>query len=388
MNISSRYAVRLRWGTLGLALLAAAPAPAADHLDRSRVIAQVPQTTTDRFTFVLSEKGPAPCFDFEIRMTQGRAGLRVVDPAGRERRNMSARQYTGRDCPIVSPKTATPPGSGLANAGLMILVGAVFAVFWRRRSGVSWAWFWAGAGLWLVAVLVKFSIAALFNRPVFQGLKAILPNWAYLAAGTAYGGVLTGITEILFVLIAARIWNPLAATPGRAVAVGVGAGSFEAAMLGLGAAAMVVIGGMEAATPAGTYAVEVTATEAVGEWHLRIHDAPAGPAAPREDASISAWSRALVGPVERTIAILCHVGSRVLVLLAVARRRWALFWAGFLLLSGVDALATFFWISGQVRTMSPWLMEALLAPFGIVSIPVTIACMRRWPGDPGVMPQS
>ena len=85
--------------------------------------------------------------------------------------------------------------------------------------------------------------------------------------------------------------------------------------------------------------------------------------------------------VERVIAILCHIASRALVLLAVARRRWALFWCGFALLSGVDALATYFWITGLVRTMSPWLMETLLVPFALASIPITIWCVREWPEE-------
>jgi uncharacterized membrane protein YhfC len=313
-------------------------------------------------------------------MTQGRAELRIVDPAGRVRQRMSARQYTGRDCPIVSGKAKAHLGSGLTSASLMILVAMACVWFWRRRSGVAWRWFWVGAGLWLVAVLVKFAIAIPFHEPILEGLKASLPHWAYLTTGTIYGGVMTGITEILFVLIAALIWRRMAATADRGVAIGVGAGAFEAALLGLAGAVMVIAGSLREATPAGTYAVEVTTTEAVGEWHLHIHDGPAQPNAPREDASSAFWTKALVGPIERVLTILCHIGSRVLVLLAVARRRWDLFWYGFALLSGVDALATFFWITGKVGTMSPWLMEALLAPFGLVSIPITIWCVRHWPG--------
>jgi hypothetical protein len=77
--------------------------------------------------------------------------------------------------------------------------------------------------------------------------------------------------------------------------------------------------------------------------------------------------------------------ARVLVLLAVARRRWAFFWFGFALLSSVDAIATLFWITGQVR---PWLMEAFFAPFGLVSIPITIWCVRHWPESDSHYPTS
>ena len=379
----ARHAAHVVMWALGVALLAATPAPAIDYLDESRTITDGPQSTTEHFTFTLEEDSPAPRFDLAITMTQGRAELRILDPAGRVRQHMGAQRFTGRDRPIVGGKTKVHLGSGLTSASLMILVAVAFVWFWRRR-GVPWRWFWAGAGLWLAAVAVKFAIAIPLNRVIFQGLKTSLPHWAYLTTGAAYGGIMTGVTEILFVMIAALIWPRMAATADRAVAIGVGAGAFEAILLGLGAAAMAVSGSLSPATPAGTYAVEVTTTEAVGEWHLHIHDGPALSTSSQEKAPFAAWTRALTGPTERLLAILCHVASRVLVLLAVARRRWYLFWCGFALLSGVDALATLFWITGQVGTRSPWLMEALFAPFALVSIPITVGCVRRWPGVPQV----
>jgi uncharacterized membrane protein YhfC len=90
---------------------------------------------------------------------------------------------------------------------------------------------------------------------------------------------------------------------------------------------------------------------------------------------------ALVPAIERLITILCHVAARVLALLAVASRRWVLFWYGFFLLSVVDAVAMYLHLSGQVRTMSPWMMEAMLAPFAVLSIPVTRWCIRHWPAE-------
>jgi len=361
-------------------LLAADLAVATVYLDESRVITNAPQSATERFNFKVDEGTATPCFDLTIRMTQGRAELRIRDPAGRERVRMGAQKFNGKGQSILPAKARGDLGRGLASGALMILVAVAFVWFWRRR-GVPWRWFWVGAGLWLVAVAVKFAIAVPLNPTILQGLKASLPHWAYLTTGTIYGGVMTGITEVLFVLIAALIWRQMAATADRGVAVGVGAGAFEAALLGLGVAAMAVSGSISAAKPAGTYVVEVTTTNAVGEWHLNIHDGAAKPGAARKESASAAWTKALAGPTERVIAILCHIASRALVLLAVARRRWALFWCGFALLSGVDALATYFWITGLVRTMSPWLMETLLVPFALASIPITIWCVREWPEE-------
>jgi uncharacterized membrane protein YhfC len=226
----------------------------------------------------------------------------------------------------------------------MMLVAIASVWFWRNRSGVSWRWFWVGALLWTVAVAVKFGIAIPLNGPLLTGLKSSLPNWGYLTIGTIYGGVMTGITEVLFTFIAALIWPRMAATAPRAVAVGVGAGAFEAALLAIIAAA-------------GTFFTGV---------------------------GTAAWLGALVPAIERVIAILCHVASRVLSLMAVASRRWVLFVYGFLLLSGIDAVAMYLHLSGQLSTLSFWTAEAMIAPFALISIPITRWCIRHWP--PGLQP--
>jgi uncharacterized membrane protein YhfC len=221
---------------------------------------------------------------------------------------------------------------------MLVVIGSVW--FWRRSTDESWGWFWVGAALWTVAVAAKFAIAIPLNEPLLAGLKSF-PRWVYVALGTIYGGALTGLTEILFTFIAALVWPRMAATASRAVAVGVGAGTFEAAILAIGAAAAIL---------------------SIGE-------------------GVASWSVALVPAVERLIAISCHVASRVLVLMAVASRRWIFFWGGFLLLSAVDGVAMYLHVTGKVGTTSPWVMEAMLAPLGFVSIPITIWCIRNWPAE-------
>jgi hypothetical protein len=193
--------------------------------------------------------------------------------------------------------------------------------------------------IWTVAVAVKFGIAIPLNGPLLTGLKLSLPYWAYLSVGTIYGGVMTGITEVLFTFAAALIWPRMAATAPRAVAVGVGAGAFEAALLAIVAAAGTLISGFGATTLLG----------------------------------------ALVPAIERIIAIFCHVASRVLALMSVASRRWVLFWYGFALLSGIDAVAMYLHLSGKVNTLSFWTAEALIAPFALISIPIIRWCISHWP---------
>ena len=88
----------------------------------------------------------------------------------------------------------------------------------------------------------------------------------------------------------------------------------------------------------------------------------------------------LVGPVERVIAILCHTSSRALVLLGVARGRW--FWpfsGGFLIMTAIDAVASYVHLAGLMGQVSVWWIELALAPAALLSIPILVWCIRKWP---------
>ena len=89
-----------------------------------------------------------------------------------------------------------------------------------------------------------------------------------------------------------------------------------------------------------------------------------------------AW---LAGPTERVIAVLGHTSTRMLVLLAVARQRWWLFWCGFTLFAVVDGIAGYVHVAGLVSTISMWWVELALVPVAIISVPIILTCYRRWP---------
>jgi len=238
----------------------------------------------------------------------------------------------------------------------MVLVALGSVLYWKRRSEALLRWFWVGAGIWTVGVGLKVVWALLFNEPILRALESALPRAAYLVGGSLYIGVLTGIFEIGVTLAAVLIWKRLAREPGRAIAVGVGAGAFEALLLGLGVLAGLVVAlsggpGAEQARAALTRLAQVTPL---------------------------LW---LVGPVERVIAILCHTSSRALVLLGVARRRLRLFWWGFLIMTAIDSIAGFVHISGAIGKVSMWWAELALAPFAIVSVPIILWCLRNWPPE-------
>jgi len=243
--------------------------------------------------------------------------------------------------------------------GLMILVAlsAVFACW--LRTHVQWRWFWAGAGIWMVGVALKTAVALplnpiLFNTsPPLAGLK--------LCVGSIYCGLMTGVFEIGVTLAAALVWPRLAATPGRALAVGLGSGAFEALLLGLGAAVSVWI------------AKSTGHTDALLNSFTSVAHTPL------------LW---LASPVERIVAILAHTAARVLVFRAVAARRWRDFWAGFGWLGGLDLVAGIGLLTGMVKLGLIWSLELMLLPFGLLSLPLVFWAVRHWPAELRAEPAS
>jgi len=255
-----------------------------------------------------------------------------------------------------------PPVSSGASASfvlavsgsLMILVGLIYVIGWKLLSGRALRWFWAGAGIWAVGVALKLLFAIALNKPILAGLEQALPRVSYLVVGALYLGLLTGIFEIGFTLAAARRWSSLSRDGETAVAVGVGAGAFEAVLLGL--AALVSILALMSGTKEGEMARAALASSAASTPLI--------------------W---LTGPVERVLAILCHTSSRTLVLLSAARKRSSFFWYGFALLTALDGTAGFFHLAEKVGRISSWWIELLILPFAIVSVPIIIWCLRHWP---------
>jgi hypothetical protein len=360
---------------LGTVLLSFGQAIAKDYINESSTVVDSQPSTENRFHFTLEDCSVAIGYDLDVKLTTGHLKLHIFDPDGRKLIEVGAQactiteriEGTTRPGVYVAEVVATnangkwslrihdnPPergghvpriaklAPGFAAAKLMILVAVASVVFWRRRTGAWWRWFWVGAAVWAVAVVVKFAIAIPLNGPLYNGLKTILPCWTYFTAIMIYGGVMTGVTEILFTLLAARLYRQMTFSADRAIAVGIGAGAVEAIVLAFITAAATASGG----------------------------------------AKVMTWGTAMAPVVERVIAILCHTASRSLVLMSVFKKRRAIFWYGFLLLSGLDAVAALIHLMAPLGITSPWTMEIILVPFGLVSTFVIVWCFHHWSLEP------
>ena len=75
-------------------LITSGPALAKDYLNEQRTIGGAPQSKTERFTFTIGKDSLNPHLDLTIAMTQGRADLRILDPAGATLYNCGATACT------------------------------------------------------------------------------------------------------------------------------------------------------------------------------------------------------------------------------------------------------------------------------------------------------
>ena len=235
----------------------------------------------------------------------------------------------------------------------MILVAAVAVVYWRRVSRVQWRWLWAGAGLWTIAVALKILCAILTNERVIGFVKEHLPFPLQVVVGGLFVGIQSSVFEMGFTLLAVLIWRSFGLSGRRAITVGVGAGTFEAFLLGLTSTASVV-----------AFLAGAPGTEKIGEGLA--------------SAAASMPLFWLAAPIERVIAILCHASSRALILLGVAKRRSLLVLYGFLLFTFLDGVAGAAYVGEWVGSISTWWIELAVLPFGLASMPILRWCYTRW----------
>jgi uncharacterized membrane protein YhfC len=240
----------------------------------------------------------------------------------------------------------------LVDALGMLFVAFAGILYWRRSAAVAFKWFGIGAGLWVVAVILKIAFALLVHPAAFGYLKAELSRPVFIAAGGLFLGIESSVFEIGVTWLSVRKWRALGRDAGRAIAIGIGAGSIEALLLGL-------------ALLGGTLASFADMEESEEIKRGLLETAATTPAY---------W---LIGPTERAIALLGHTSTRVLVLLGVTKHKGALVAAGFWMFAAIDGVAGAFILSGK-GSYSLWWIELGVLPFALVSVPILIGCYRKW----------
>ncbi len=184
-------------------------------------------------------------------------------------------------------------------------------------------------------------------------MREKLPYSFLVLGGGLFVGLQSSLFEIGLTLLAVLIWRQLGKDSGRAIGIGIGAGAFEALLLGI--TSLVAIIALLAGLPG---------TEKIGEGIKTV-----------AATTPLFW---LIAPIERIIAILCHASSRALVLLGATRRRPMMILWGFIIFTLLDGVAGAAHVSGKIGHISMWWIELAILPFALVSIPILRWCYTRW----------
>jgi uncharacterized membrane protein YhfC len=241
----------------------------------------------------------------------------------------------------------------LINSLGMLAVGFGSVVIWRSVSGAGIRSFGLGALLWAAAVPPKLAVFWLTSAHVIGCFKEYLPYPFFIAAAGTFVGCVGSVFEVGIIWIAARIWPGLGRDAGRAIAIGIGAGAFEAVLLGL----VPLLGALAIAA----------SIEDAEEIRRALQPATTTPLF------------CLLGPAERLVALLVHSASRTLVLLGVAKGKQLMTCSGFLLFAAIEGSGGALLVSGVAGRHNPsWWNELAILPAALVSIPILWRCYRRW----------
>ena len=197
-------------------------------------------TSYHEFTFLISKNGNRMVMDLKSDLEQGElnvwfggAGYQVIGNYSGERSFAYEHVIFGplNDREIVTVKVTAYHATGtwhvrfqeistsaslfllLLSGCLVILLTIVITLWWKRYIQASWRWLLVGAGAWFVGVVFKFVVAYLANAPILEMIRSILGNTGYLALGSVYVGLLTGVFEIGMTLVFALIITNMYETP-------------------------------------------------------------------------------------------------------------------------------------------------------------------------------
>jgi hypothetical protein len=227
---------------------------------------------------------------------------------------------------------------------LMILEGIVVAAAARARLRVQWRWLGIGAALWLVVLVFKVTVLPVLEPPIWRAMEIHFSRRVYLVVGAAFGGLTSGGMEVLVTVAAGLCWRHWSASARRAVAIGIGAGTGEAVILG--------------------------ALGMVTELWSVLRGVPL----PGSTLLMALWF-----PAIRLVSIPGHVAVRAMTLYAIATRRWHWFWVALGFFTINDALFTLIAMTdpGQ-RTGSGTVLLTQLG-FAAASLPLIFHIWQRWP---------
>ena len=239
--------------------------------------------------------------------------------------------------------------------GIGMIAVALGFISYALLRRLGWGYLLLGMLGWVVTVAVKFALAIPVTPVVLSETTELSEPWKAILL-FLYGGLMTGLTEVLLVWIVLA-YTRMAIVPwSRVVAFGIGFGAIEALLLGIGSLTAAMLGVFWP-----DVLPEVALTELAKADRLIVQLAPIS---------------------ERFFTCLGHLATCVMVFYAarVPLARW--FWWALTYKSAIDGVATLAHTHGFLGPpLHLWIIEGIVVVWAVAGLAVILAIRPRWP-DP------
>lgn len=238
---------------------------------------------------------------------------------------------------------------------------AIIPSLWILSIGGTWSALLLGGLAWIVSVALKFAWSIPTNKPILSFLKSKLPAKLSSPLCWSYIGLLTGIFECGIALVFVLKFDILyQATWTEMLAFGIGFGAIEALVLGL----ISLCGGIY--------------------YRFRSQSIP--------EKDRAHWNRSVsvtlswmpIPAVERATALLIHIFTKVLIILAVQQNIYLLFWLSFWFKTLVDGIAGWMHLEKDIENVTKasqmWAYQSIFIPLDLISIVGIILLQRIYTG--------
>lgn len=235
----------------------------------------------------------------------------------------------------------------LLNALLMLALPLGLGVLLARRLDQRWGLFGAGMLTFAASQVLHLPFNALILSPRLR-LDPNAPTGSLLLAAAALG-LSAGLFEELARFGALRFWLRQARSWGEALMFGAGHGGIEAFLLGI----LVLVGFFQALAYRGAELESLVPPEQLAAARLQLEAYWSLP-----------WPQALLGALERLLALCVHLALSVMVMRSLTHRRaWLVAAIGWHALVDAAAVASLRWL-GAVGT------ELVVALLALVSLAI------------------
>lgn len=234
----------------------------------------------------------------------------------------------------------------------MIAVALGFVAYCLIRR-LGWGYMLLGMLGWVVTVAVKVAIALPVNQSVLSAVETMQPPWGTLVL-FLYGGLMTGFTEVLIVWAVLRYTRLADVAWSRVVAFGLGFGSIEALLLGVGGLTAALVGMLSPDVLPAAIQAELAKAD-----RMVVQLAPI-------------W--------ERFFTCLGHLATNAMVFYAARLPRVRWFWWALIYKSAIDGVATLAIANKFLSSAGNlWTLEAIVALWAVAGLVITVWIGRRWP---------